>query len=125
MSGIFSVLQSHVEWLSQRHAISAVNVANSDTPSFRSQKIADFTTALGSSDSAKLVLTSPGHLSASGTQAQDFEISNQDNSDVSHAGNDVVIEKEMATIGDTTRRMNFDINIERMFHRMYISSLKG
>ena len=125
MSSIFSVLQSHVDWLGQRHALSAVNVANSDTPGFRALKISEFSLVMGNSDSAKLAQTSPGHLSASGTQAQDFEISNQDNSDVSHGGNDVMIEKEMATIGDTTRRMSFDINIERMFHRMYISSLKG
>ena len=38
MSGIFSVLQSHVDWLGQRYAVSAANVANSDTPGFRAIK---------------------------------------------------------------------------------------
>ena len=125
MSGIFSVLQSHVDWLSQRHAVSALNVANSDTPGFRALKISDFNTAMESADPVALARTSSQHLSASGTQVQDSQISYQNNSDISHSGNDVKIEKEMATIGDTTRRLTFDANIERMFHRMYISSLKG
>lgn len=125
MSGIFSVLQSHVNWLSQRFAVSATNVANSDTPGFRALQISDFKMALENIDVGKLPPASPEDFTASEGQAESYEISHQFNSEVSHSGNDVMIEKEMATIGDTSRRLSFDTNIERMFHRMYISSLKG
>lgn len=125
MSGIFSVLESHVDWLSQRYAVSALNVANTDTSGFHALRISDFKTALQGAAAEKLTTTSPGHLTASQGQSDSYQISYQGNNEVSQNGNDVIIEKEMATIGDTSRRLNFDTNIERMFQRMYISSLKG
>ena len=125
MSGIFSVLESHVDWLSQRYAVSALNVANTDTPGFRALQISDFKSALQGAAVEKMATTSAGHLTASPGQSDSYQISHQSNNDASQNGNDVMIEKEMATIGDTSRRLNFDTSIERMFQRMYISSLKG
>ena len=125
MSGIFSVLQSHVDWLGQRYAVSAANVANSDTPGFRAMQIADFRNALENVNVDEMIRTSSNHLSALPTEQESYEISYQKNNDVSHSGNDVVIEKEMAAIGDTSRRLSLDMSIERMFQRMFISSLKG
>ena len=72
-----------------------------------------------------MIRTSSNHLSALPTEQESYEISYQKNNDVSHSGNDVVIEKEMAAIGDTSRRLSLDMSIERMFQRMFISSLKG
>ena len=125
MSGIFSVLQSHVDWLSQRYAVSATNVANSDTPGFRAMQIADFKNTMENVNAGEMARTASNHLSASPTDADTYDVSYQKNSDVSHSGNDVALEKEMAMIGDTSRRLSFDTSVERMFHHMFISSLKG
>jgi flagellar basal-body rod protein FlgB len=122
---IFSVLSSHLDWLSQRHAIAAANVANADTPGFKSKQIANFDLALSEANDAGMAQTSPGHMTADPAQASKYEVAFQNNAEASLSGNDVTLEKEMATIGDSSRMFAFDTALERTFQRMFISSVKG
>ncbi|MBG1233199.1 hypothetical protein [Aestuariivirga litoralis] len=124
---IFSVLSRHVDWLGQRYQVAANNVAHSDSPGFRSKEISGFQSTLDSMGGMELTRTSAAHMSVSGDDSTmpTYETAFQNNTDVSHSGNDVVIEKEMSTIGDTSRMLAFDTGIERMFQRMYMSSVKA
>ena len=110
-------------WLAERQSVTAVNIANADTPGYRAQDIASFAAML---DGAALALetTSPMHLSpgacavdAPGRRATATWGSG-------HSGNDVSIEKELMTASANSRMMNFDAVISRSFHRMLLSSLK-
>jgi flagellar basal-body rod protein FlgB len=125
---IFNVLSRHVDWLGQRYQVASNNVAHSDSPGYRASQISGFQNQLDSLGGLELARTSPMHLSVSGGTddgSPTYETSLQNNTDVSHSGNDVVIEKEMATLGDTSRMMAFDAGIERTFQRMYMSSVKA
>jgi flagellar basal-body rod protein FlgB len=122
---IFSVVAQHVDWLSQRYAVTARNVANIDTPGFKAQQIADFQKALGGLGAVQMAHTQTGHIATGDPTANNYDISAQRNGEVKSSGNDVSIDKEMEAIGDTSRQFAADLNLERMFQRMYISSLKG
>ena len=125
---IFSVLSRHVDWLGQRYQVAATNVAHSDSPGFRAKEISGFQSELDNLGGLDMARTSPMHMSVSG-DADDasttYETSFQNNTDVSHSGNDVVIEKEMSTLGDSSRMMAFDTGIEKMFQRLYLTSVKA
>lgn len=122
---IFSVLSNHLDWLSQRHAVAATNVANADTPGYKAKQIGAFDLALSAANDTALVQTSPKHLAADADQPGQYEVSLQNNADASLSGNDVTLEKEMANIGDSSRMYAFDTALERTFQRMFISTVKG
>lgn len=44
---LFSMLKSHLGYLSEKQRLIAQNVANADTPGFTPQDLNDFTTPLG------------------------------------------------------------------------------
>ena len=110
-------------WLAERQSVTAVNIANTDTPGYRARDIAPFSAVL---DGTALTLqtTSPMHMSfgASAVDASGRRATATWGS--AHSGNDVSIEKELMTASANSRMMNFDAGIARSFHRMLLSSLK-
>jgi flagellar basal-body rod protein FlgB len=114
-----------MDWLSQRYAVTARNVANIDTPGFRAQQVADFQKTLGGLGVMQMVGTQFGHVALADSNVGKYDISPQKNTEVKGSGNDVSIDKEMEVIGDTSRQFAADLNLERIFQRMYISSVKG
>ena len=121
---IFSVLSNHMDWLSQRYSVAARNTANSDTPGYKAQQLSAFNDVL-QAQSLSLTTTQVGHLAPTPSDQPSYAISPQHNSDMKTSGNDVAIDKEMQEIGDTSRQFAADINLEKVFQRMFLSSLKG
>jgi flagellar basal-body rod protein FlgB len=122
---IFSAVSRHVDWLSQRISVAANNVANADTPGYQALKIGDFQQILYATATSNLKTTHVSHLQDLTQTVYQYEANPQRNIDVSHSGNDVSIEKEMQSVGETSRQMAFDVCLSKLFHRMYVSSLKG
>jgi len=121
---ILEAISQHMTWLSLRQEITASNVANANTPGYRASGIADFSTML-QQPAVKLAATSPGHQ-----VDEPLPVSNVTSMvrsagwDKSYSGNDVTLEKELMTLGETGRMMALDAGIARSFHRMILSSLK-
>lgn len=123
---IFSVLSQHVDYLSQRYAVAAKNVANVDTPGFKAQKIAEFQQTLNSVGGFQLASSSDGaSMSSSDTGSVTYDISPRKNGEVKNSGNDVNMDQEMSEIGETSRQFAVDLNLEKTFQRMFLASLKG
>jgi flagellar basal-body rod protein FlgB len=122
---IFSAVSRHVDWLGQRLSVAAKNVANSDTPGYQALEIGEFRQTFKSTANPVLSITNASHFQNTAQTISRYDISLQRNVDVSHSGNDVSIEKEMQSVGDTSRQMSFDVSLAKLFHRMYVSSLKG
>jgi flagellar basal-body rod protein FlgB len=122
---IFSVVSQHVDWLSQRYAVTARNVANIDTPGFKAQQIENFKGTFDNLASLQMVRTQPGHVTSSTGADSTYDVLSQKNAETKVSGNDVSIDKEMQAVGDTSRQFAADLNLERLFQRMYISSLRG
>jgi flagellar basal-body rod protein FlgC len=94
---IFAVVSNHINWLGQRQAITAANIANSDTPNFRAKEIQPFHLQIQDLQTS-LQQTQVGHMQDQSIMATGYEIRDQHNTDANHSGNDVVIEKEMLNV---------------------------
>lgn len=112
-----------MNWLNQRFAVAAGNVANIDTPGYRARQVADFAPVM-QSVAAELHTTSAGHLSASGADFSAFDVEYKPSNGESHSKNNVVVEDEMRVIGETSRQISMETALYRIFHRMTLSSLK-
>jgi flagellar basal-body rod protein FlgB len=121
---IFSVVSRNVNWLQQRHATTAANIANGDTPGYKAREVSAFTLGTVARPS-QLATTNVRHISGSVAPSGEFETLLQRNIDVSHSGNDVMIEKELKSLGETSRAFAFDSSIAKIFHRMMMTSVKG
>jgi flagellar basal-body rod protein FlgB len=122
---IFSVLSQHVDYLSQRYAVAAKNVANVDTPGFKAQKIAEFQQTMNSVGGFQLASSQGTSRSANDTGSVTYDISPRKNTEVKNSGNDVNMDQEMSEVGETSRQFAVDMNLEKTFQRMFLASLKG
>ena len=120
---ILELLPNHMNWLNQRFAVSAGNVANIDTPGYRARQVADFAPVM-QSVAAELRTTNAGHLNAPGANASTFDVEYKPSNGESHSKNNVVVEDEMRVIGETSRQISMETALYRIFHRMTLSSLK-
>lgn len=122
---IFSVLSQHVDYLSQRYAVAAKNVANVDTPGFKAQKLAEFQQTMNSVGGFQLASSQGTSMSANDTGSVTYDISPRKNTEVKNSGNDVNMDQEMSEVGETSRQFAVDMNLEKTFQRMFLASLKG
>jgi len=122
---VFDVLSRHVDWAGQRYAVAAANVANLDSPGFKAKEISPFELEMNQT-AMRLMRTDPGHIApAAQTGAEEYEITDQASLDETHSGNNVSVENEMKTIGDSARFVSSDTAIYKIFHRMTIAAAKG
>jgi flagellar basal-body rod protein FlgB len=120
---LFELASRHMNWVAERQAVTATNIANADTPGYRTRDTAAFSDELHAAG-FHLAATSPGHQSfepgAGSTPARDTG----DTWDTSHSGNTVSIEQELMKAGANSRMMSLDAGLSRSFHRMILASLK-
>jgi len=97
---IFSMLRTRMNWHQDRQRVLAENVANADTPNYRSRDLAplDFGRQVQqASAQLQLALTAPSHLPGpAGTSA--FATERQSKYDVRPTGNAVNLEDEMMKV---------------------------
>lgn len=120
---LFDLASRHMTWLSQRQAITAGNIANSDTPGYRAQGIADFSAHLAG-PSIELATTSSLHMAPPASETVAAEQGAGDSWGSSHSGNNVSVERELMTASSSSRMMNIDAGLTRSFHRMFLASVK-
>lgn len=120
---VFDVVSKHVDWLGQRYAVAASNVANLDTPGFRSKTIQPFSLEMEAS-AHQLTATQQGHLGQFTSVDPNYVMVDQASIDETHSGNNVSLENEMRSIGDTARQMSADTALYKLFHRMILTSMK-
>jgi flagellar basal-body rod protein FlgB len=122
---VFDVLSKHVDWAGQRYAVAAANVANVDSPGYRAKEISNFELEMNAT-AMRLMRTDPGHMAPGGqTGAQIYDVSEQASIDETHSGNNVIVESEMKTIGESARHISSDTAIYKIFQRMTIAAAKG
>jgi flagellar basal-body rod protein FlgB len=122
-TSIFDLTSRHADWIAQRRTIVAANVANANTPGYRSADIAPFANLLEGSV-VDLARTDLRHLSVpQAPTAHDQQESSTDGAQ--HSGNTVDLEQEMLKTGDVSRAHLLNVAIIKAFHRMSLASVKG
>ena len=102
--GLFKLMSRKMGWLTQRQEVLAQNVANADTPRYKSRDLKPFTfrEALGDQRRLPAATTSPAHLQGTrGTGGLD-KVQRQGNPyETSPTGNNVILEEQMLKVGQT------------------------
>lgn len=110
MSGIDNIavmegLKRRMQYLSERQAVLAQNVANADTPGYKSRDLKpvnfreEVDNAIGR---ITLASTNPGHISGSGKSTSRFALASEsDDFETTPSGNAVVLEEEMLKMNKT------------------------
>jgi len=100
---LFSMLRTRMQWHQERQKVLAENVANADTPNFRTRdlKPLDFGSQLKTAGQAggpvRLAATDPAHIAGS-TANSAFATAGNSKYDVKPAGNAVNLEEEMMKV---------------------------
>lgn len=120
---IFDLAAQHMQWIASRQQVVAGNIANVDTPGYKARDVAPFESVLDHT-ALDLAATNPGHLRLEQAAFATTESAPGESWDTSHSGNSVTLEAELLKTGENGRMQALDTNIQRMFQRMLLSSLK-
>ena len=112
-------------WLAARQATVAGNIANVNTPGYKTKELASFSDVI---DRTKLDLasTNAGHipLSGVGDASTQAKVGEDAGFEVTESGNSVGLEQEMLKAGEVNRDYAMTTNIVKSFHAMLMASLK-
>jgi flagellar basal-body rod protein FlgB len=96
---LFSMLRTRMQWHQERQKVLAENVANADTPNFRTRDLRalDFGSQVQAAGQVRVASTNPAHITgAAGNSA--FATAGNSKYDVKPAGNAVNLEDEMMKV---------------------------
>lgn len=120
---LFEIASRHMTWLAERQTVTAANIANADTPGYRTRDAAPFSAVLASA-APTIAVTSPLHMSAGFESSAAYGTQTGGSWASSHSGNNVSIERELMTASSNSRMMNLDASLARTFHRMLLASVR-
>ncbi|MFK7867515.1 MAG: flagellar basal body rod protein FlgB [Alphaproteobacteria bacterium] len=126
-SPIFGMLNTKMNWLTQRQRVVAQNIANADTPTYRAQdlKALDFKRELsGARIKFRLAQTSEAHISS--PHAGDYRFSTQRSRrsyETAPMKNNVVLEEQMMKMATTQADYQMATTVYRQYSKLYNISL--
>ncbi len=121
---LFAALGKRMEWLNQRQKVLAENVANANTPNYRSSDLApqSFRDLLKGAGGGRLVpvATSSGHLGGVPRGAGAMTTTRDKVIEISPTGNAVQIEEQMMKVAETQADYTMTTNL----YRKHLNMLK-
>lgn len=120
---LFGLVRSHAEWASVRQATISANIANADTPGFKAKDVEPFSVTLDKTH-LTMAATRPGHLGVDASKVATSEAGKADSWDITHSGNSVSMDQELAKAAEVQRVYSLDTSIARSFHRMFLTSVR-
>jgi flagellar basal-body rod protein FlgB len=121
--GVFKVMAKKMDWLTQRQAVIADNVANIDTPKFQSSDLTPMTfrSALATVHKLEPAMTSPAHQTlAKGNDGPGTVRRDRKPYETKPDGNAVVAEEQMLKLSQTSQ----DFNTVTSLYRRNVNLLK-
>lgn len=123
---LFGLLSGRTQWLAQREAVLARNVANADTPQFRplDLKAAGFDDLVrrgaGREGAVAAAQTNPLHLAPAAQAAIDTQARKVDGFETAPDGNAVVLPEQLQKMSDT----ELDYGLTTSLYRRYVAMLR-
>ncbi len=132
-SPLMQMLGTNMRYMTQRQGILAHNIANADTPNYRTQdlKSPDFNTMVSGNSSepqfraaGQMRLTNNKHMMGTASGASAFRAQEiRDAQEITPVGNNVVMEEEMAKVSDTGAQYQISNSLMKKFTSMYRNAL--
>jgi flagellar basal-body rod protein FlgB len=118
-TGIFDLAERRMAWLDRRAAVLAENIANADTPGWKSRDLKPFSATLGEAEMTPL-RTNPMHLSGT---AEDDAATHARDGESAPDGNTVRIDVEMTKVADTETAQTLVSNLWKSYVGMFRTAL--
>lgn len=120
---LFKLASTQAKWLSVRQTAVANNVANADTPGYRSVDVEPFADVL-SNASVRLNSTAANHFGASAQEVA-FRVLDEAPPVYSNSGKQVSLEDELVKSGEIRHSFEMNTAIVSAFNRMILLTAKG
>jgi len=125
VNNVLDLAARQASWLVARENLVAQNVANANTPGYKTADLKPFEAEIQTA-SLSLTATSPKHISLGGG---DFQQAAEDptplNRETFLSGNNVSLESEMMKGGEINRAHALNVAIVKAFNGMLLQSAKG
>lgn len=124
---LFRMAREKMSWLGQRQAVLAQNIANANTPSYRSKELApiDFDRELRSIQPVRMAATTGNHLDGT-VVPPEHKVQRdrlRDVYEVNPDGNSVVMEEQLIKVSDTQVQYQLATNIYHKNLKMFRMAL--
>ena len=120
---LFELAARQAEWLSVRQSAIAGNIANVNTPGYRSLTVEPFSRILDGTR-VGLQATHASHL-AGGAGREAIAVRQREDAEAMPSGNSVVLESELLEAGEVRRTFELNAAIVKAFNRMTMLASKG
>ncbi len=124
---IFSAVKKRLGWLTQRQEILAQNIANADTPKYRSSdlKAYKFKELIRSEGlQLNMAVTEASHMPGRRKRIRDYsEVTERRPFETSPSGNSVILEEQMAKINESQLNHKLTTNIYKKHLAMFKTAL--
>ncbi|MEQ1790629.1 MAG: flagellar basal body rod protein FlgB, partial [Rickettsiales bacterium] len=124
---LFTTMKAKLDYLSERQAILAQNIANADTPNYQAKDVQppNFSKSLAhSTHQLQLVSTNKNHLSGRSINSSSSRIINRDSTyERNPTGNNVVIEEEMSKVAANQGEYQKVLNLYRKSIDMFKTAI--
>lgn len=121
---LFELISQRNEWLAVRQSLVAGNVANANTPGFKSKDVIPFEAVLNRANLDQ-AMTQEGHLKLGMSGIADGRKAKNTDGLVHHSGNSVSLEAELLKAGEASRDHQLATSVLKSFHRMMMSTTRG
>lgn len=120
---LVSMMKKKMNWLTQRQAVLAQNIANSDSPGYVGSDLKAFTfqNELGKVQARiPVAVTSGNHIEGPRVNGDDYETSMQRKRyETSPDGNGVNLEEQLMKVGDTEMQHELVSQLYAKYHNMF------
>lgn len=123
MSDIFlsKIASQNAAWLSARQSLIAGNIANANTPGFKTKDVKPFDEVL-KGQALTVAKTHSDHLQIASTGSLGVKGSTGDYWETSHSGVNVSLPNEMIKAGEVATQFQLNSTLMKSFHRMLITA---
>ncbi|MBO0660952.1 flagellar basal body protein [Jiella sp. MQZ9-1] len=121
---LFGIASQRNAWLTARQTVVAENVANANTPGYKTKEIAPFEDVM-KDVGLRMTASTDSALSFGTGLSEGIARTGQEDWSVKTSDKSVTLEKEMLKGGEISRDYSLNSQIMRAFHRMIIETVKG
>ncbi|WP_370321240.1 flagellar basal body protein [Oricola sp.] len=119
---LFKLASTQAKWLSLRQTTVANNIANANSPNYRSVDVEPFEAAV-SNESVRLAATNGSHFGAKDGDV--FQVVEEQASKLTTSGKPVSMEDELVKSSEIRHAFELNTAIVSAFHQMVLMTAKG
>ncbi|MAS05087.1 MAG: flagellar basal body rod protein FlgB [Ahrensia sp.] len=119
---LFKLASTQAKWLSLRQTTVANNIANANSPNYRSVDVEPFEAAV-SNESVRLAATNATHFGAK--DGDFFQVVEEQSSKLTTSGKPVSMEDELVKSSEIRHAFELNTAIVSAFHQMVLMTAKG